>query len=76
MIASRLVWLPSVTTRSNLPCRLSAFRRTRFAAARLRRSLNQQWNADISDVWTREGWLCLAVVLDLFARRVVGWAEE
>jgi putative transposase len=24
----------------------------------------------------REGWLCLAVVLDLFARRVVGWAES
>jgi putative transposase len=25
-------------------------------------------------VWTREGWLYLAVVLDLFARRLVGWA--
>jgi putative transposase len=35
---------------------------------------NQKWNADISYVWTREGWLYLAVVLDLFARRVVGWA--
>jgi putative transposase len=35
---------------------------------------NQKWNADISCVWTREGWLYLAVVLDLFARRVVGWA--
>ena len=30
--------------------------------------------ADISYVWTAEGWLYLAVVLDLFARRVVGWA--
>jgi putative transposase len=30
--------------------------------------------ADISYVWTREGWLCLAAVIDLFARRVVGWA--
>ena len=30
--------------------------------------------ADISYVWTREGWLYLAVVIDLFARRVVGWA--
>ena len=28
----------------------------------------------ISYVWTREGWLYLAVVIDLFARRVVGWA--
>jgi putative transposase len=25
-------------------------------------------------VWTREGWLYLALVIDLFARRVVGWA--
>jgi putative transposase len=35
---------------------------------------NQKWNADISYLWTSEGWLYLAVVLDLFARRVVGWA--
>jgi putative transposase len=35
---------------------------------------NLKWNADISYVWTNEGWLYLAVVLDLFARRVVGWA--
>jgi len=35
---------------------------------------NQKWNADISYVWTGEGWLYLAVILGLFARRVVGWA--
>ena len=35
---------------------------------------NQKGGADISYVWTREGWLYLAVVIDLFARRVVGWA--
>jgi putative transposase len=35
---------------------------------------NQKWAADISYVWTCEGWLYLAVILDLFARRVVGWA--
>ena len=29
---------------------------------------------DISYIWTCEGWLYLAVVIDLFARRVVGWA--
>jgi transposase-like protein len=33
---------------------------------------NRKWNADIAYVWTREGWLYLAVVLDLFARRW-GW---
>nr|WP_262272743.1 IS3 family transposase [Microvirga sp. HBU65207] len=35
---------------------------------------NEKWAADTSYVWTNEGWLYLAVVLDLFARRVVGWA--
>ena len=32
------------------------------------------WFADISDVATHEGWLYLAIVLDAFSRRVVGWA--
>ena len=35
---------------------------------------NQKWVVDISYVWTREGWLYLAVVLDLHSRRVIGWA--
>ena len=35
---------------------------------------DEKWGAAISYVWTREGWLYLAVVIDLFARRVVGWA--
>jgi putative transposase len=35
---------------------------------------DQKWGVDISYIWTREGWLYLAVVIDLFARRVVGWA--
>jgi transposase InsO family protein len=35
---------------------------------------DQKWGTDISYIWTREGWLYLAVVIDLFARRVVGWA--
>ncbi len=35
---------------------------------------NQVWLADISYIPTNEGWLYLAVVLDLFSRKVVGWA--
>ena len=35
---------------------------------------NEKWGVDISYVWTREGWLYLAVVIDLYARRVVGHA--
>jgi putative transposase len=34
---------------------------------------DQKWGVDISYVWTAEGWLYLAVVLDLFSRRIVGW---
>ncbi len=32
------------------------------------------WVSDITYLWTREGWLYLVVILDLFSRRVVGWA--
>ena len=35
---------------------------------------NQAWSADLTYVWTDEGWLYLAVVLDLFNREVVGWS--
>ncbi len=35
---------------------------------------NTVWAADISYVWTLEGWLFLAVVMDLFSRQIVGWA--
>ena len=35
---------------------------------------NQVWTSDITYIWTRNGWSYLAVVLDLFSRRVVGWS--
>lgn len=35
---------------------------------------DQKWGADISYIWTVEGWLYLAIVLDLYSRRIVGWA--
>ena len=34
---------------------------------------NQIWVADLSYVWTQEGWVYLAIVLDLYSRKVVGW---
>ena len=37
---------------------------------------NQRWTTDITFIWTWEGWLYLAVVLALYARRVVGWAVQ
>jgi transposase InsO family protein len=35
---------------------------------------NQKWAGDISYIWTSEGWLYLAVILDLYSQRVIGWA--
>lgn len=35
---------------------------------------NQKWAGDISYIWTREGWVYLAVIIDLYSRRVIGWA--
>ena len=35
---------------------------------------NQKWASDISYIWTQQGWLYLAVIIDLYSRRVVGWA--
>ena len=33
-----------------------------------------RWTADITYLWTGQGWLYLAVILDLFSRRIVGWS--
>jgi putative transposase len=35
---------------------------------------NEKWTGDMTAIWTYEGWLYLAMVLDLFSRRVIGWA--
>lgn len=35
---------------------------------------DEKWAVDISYLWTVEGWLYLAVVIDLYSRKVVGWA--
>ena len=62
-----------VTTRSDhdYPVALNVLNRD-FTAERP----NQRWAGDITFIWTLEGWLYLAVILDLFSRRVVGWATS
>lgn len=35
---------------------------------------NEVWVGDITYLWTQEGWLYIAAILDLFSRRIVGWA--
>ena len=37
---------------------------------------NQAWGTDITCLWTQEGWIYLAIVNDLYSRRVVGWAID
>ena len=37
---------------------------------------NQKWLADFTYIWTAEGWLYVAAVLDLFSRRIVGWSMK
>jgi transposase InsO family protein len=37
---------------------------------------NEKWSADITYIPTKEGWLYLAVILDLYSRRVVGWSMD
>lgn len=60
-----------VTTDSNhnLPTANNLLNRDFYAA-----NINKKWLTDISYVPTKEGWLYLAVVLDLYSRAVIGWA--
>ena len=37
-------------------------------------AINRKWVADFTYLWTAEGWLYVAVVMDLFSRRIVGWS--
>ncbi len=37
---------------------------------------NKKWLADFMYIWTAEGWLFVAVVLDLYSRRIVGWSMK
>ncbi len=59
------------TTNSNhtLPVAVNLLKQNFHAAA-----ANQKWVSDITYVPTDEGWLYVAVVMDLYSRRVVGWA--
>jgi transposase InsO family protein len=46
----------------------------RLAAAPKATAPNQLWVADITYIETKEGWLYLAAILDLYSRKIVGWA--
>jgi transposase InsO family protein len=61
----------TTNSRHRLPVHENVLAR-RFATCRP----NQQWASDITYIWTAEGWLYLAVVMDLYHRRIVGWSME
>jgi transposase InsO family protein len=62
----------STTQRNQGHCVAANVLRRDFAVQRP----NQKWLADITYIPTHEGWLYLAAILDLFGRRVVGWAMD
>ena len=35
---------------------------------------NERWASDITFIWTGQGWLYLAVVMDLYSRKIIGWS--
>ena len=56
-------------SKHNLPVAPNLLQRD-FAASKP----NEAWASDITYIWTTEGWIYLAVILDLFSRQVVGWS--
>jgi transposase InsO family protein len=62
-----------VTTRGTRAARAANQLAQRFAITD-QPGLNRTWSADLTYLWTGEGWLFLAVILDLASRRIVGWA--
>jgi putative transposase len=75
----RLQALRARPRRRRLPADPGERQATTVAANVLDRSFdaaapNRKWIADFTYVWTAEGWLYVAAVIDLFSRRVVGWS--
>ena len=65
--------------RRRLPGDTGSRLENRFAPNHLQRDFeasgpNQKWVADFTYIWTAEGWLYAAAVMDLYSRRIVGWS--
>ncbi len=72
MVGTRRRYKATTNSRHHLPVAENLLDR-QFDVAKIGRP-DRSWAGDITYIWTREGWLYLAVVLDLFSRRGVGWS--
>lgn len=68
-------------TRRRYKVTTQARKGAQYAPDRLQRRFvserpHRVWSSDITYIWTREGWLYLAVILDLCSRAIVGWATS
>ncbi len=70
-IMARPQWVRTTDSRHDLPIASNLLNRNFVATAP-----NRVWLADITYVETDQGWLYLATVMDLYSRRIVGWAME
>ena len=68
-IGKRRFCITTTDSRHNLPIAPNVIDRNFGALAP-----NEKWLADITYIFTAEGWLYLAAVLDLYSRKIVGWA--
>jgi len=64
------------TRTAAVPWRAQCYRRQRARPSFQADAPNQKWVADFTYIWTAEGWLYVAVVLDLYSRRAVGWSMQ
>lgn len=72
VVQTRRRYRVTTNSRHGLPIAENVLNR-RFAVSDIGER-DRYWSGDITYIWTAEGWLYLAVLLDLFSRRVVGWS--
>lgn len=64
-------FIATTDSRHNLPVAPNLLARDFTATA-----VNQKWVGDITYVWTTEGWMYLATIIDLYSRAVIGWSLQ
>jgi len=72
VVKTRRKFKATTNSRHNLPVFDNVLNKEFNSATRP----NQVWVSDITYIWTSEGWLYLAAVVDLFSRKVVGWSMD